>query len=426
MAQKTIQLFGVVGDPDGITEEKVLDALPKSGDVLLEINSPGGDVFVGFAIFNKLKDFAGEISVDILGQAASMASYLAMAGTKRTIRRNARMMIHNPFTGRFGDAKRFEKTAEELKALTEEMAQVYADATGIEFDKIKDMMDEETWMDAGTADKLGFAKEVEGSPEKKVKSYSAYLLEQSGYKKVPPIYASMPDDDEVITDEENQMLDKIKKLLGVEKSEDVFARVEELIAKMVSLEEKIVTLEKAAKSTPGPSLEPADKNIQQMLVQQKTEITSEYTAKLGEKDATIDMLVNQVNDATTFVQTLRKEKREEVLKSLVGIYINAAQLELAEAEKPSIYEVSDAIFNAKVSFMKAGGPGHAELLKIQGVNSEDDDDGTVPKTAQDETVMRAKKLVAAEKFKTMAEAQEAVWTEDPGLRERYDVESWEK
>jgi ATP-dependent Clp endopeptidase proteolytic subunit ClpP len=421
MAQKTIQLFGVVGDPDGITEEKVLEALPKSGDVLLEINSPGGDVFVGFAIFNKLKDFEGKIAVDILGQAASMASFLAMVGTERTIRKNARMMVHNPFTGRFGDAKQFEKTAEELKALEDELAQVYADATGMEVEKVKTLMNDETWMDAKTAVKLGFATKIEDSAEKKVKNYSAFLLEQSGYKNVPSIYATMPDDDEEITDEESQMLDKIKELLGVEKSEDVFAKVEELIAKITSLEETVVTLKETAK--PAPAV-PADNDLQKVLAQQKTEITSEYTAKLGEKDAVINMLTDQVNNATTFVQTLRKEKRQDVLKSLVGVYINPAQLELAEAEKPSIYEVSDEIFEAKVRFMKAGGTAHADLLKVQGKDS--GDDGDTPETAADEIVARAKKLVDAGKAKTMAEAQDVVMTEDSDLRNRYDAESWEK
>jgi ATP-dependent Clp endopeptidase proteolytic subunit ClpP len=421
MAQKTIQLFGVVGDPDGITEEKVLEALPKSGDVLLEINSPGGDVFVGFAIFNKLKDFEGKIAVDILGQAASMASFLAMVGTERTIRKNARMMVHNPFTGRFGDAKQFEKTAEELKALEDELAQVYADATGMEVEKVKTLMNDETWMDAKTAVKLGFATKIEDSAEKKVKNYSAFLLEQSGYKNVPSIYATMPDDDEEITDEESQMLDKIKELLGVEKSEDVFAKVEELIAKIASLKETVVTLKETAK--PAPAV-PADNDLQKVLAQQKTEITSEYTAKLGEKDAVINMLTDQVNNATTFVQTLRKEKRQDVLKSLVGVYINPAQLELAEAEKPSIYEVSDEIFEAKVRFMKAGGTAHADLLKVQGKDSGDDED--TPETAADEVVARAKKLVDAGKAKTMAEAQDVVMAEDSDLRNRYDAESWEK
>ena len=121
---------------DGITAAQVTEALAglKDGETLeLSINSPGGDVYEGIAIFNAIREVAKThpVVVTINGLAASMASYIALAA--RTVDGNAVVkasdnsifMIHNPYTGMYGDYKKFEKTASYLKQLAGALSGVY-------------------------------------------------------------------------------------------------------------------------------------------------------------------------------------------------------------------------------------------------------------------------------------------------------------
>ena len=127
---------------DGITAAQVTEALAglKDGETLeLSINSPGGDVYEGIAIFNAIREVAKThpVIVTINGLAASMASYIALAA--RTVDGNAVVkasdnsifMIHNPYTGIYGDYKKFEKTASYLKQLAGALAGVYQSVSKI-------------------------------------------------------------------------------------------------------------------------------------------------------------------------------------------------------------------------------------------------------------------------------------------------------
>lgn len=131
--------------------------LDRCGDVVVHINSPGGDVFAGAAIYSALRSHKGNVTVQIVGIAASAASVIAMAGDEVLISPVAYMMIHNPWTMAQGDAHEMEHQAEILREIGNGLVAAYAQKTGLETDEIQRLLDAETYMNAETAVELGFA-----------------------------------------------------------------------------------------------------------------------------------------------------------------------------------------------------------------------------------------------------------------------------
>jgi ATP-dependent Clp protease protease subunit len=161
-----ILLYDIIGQDfwsgDGVTAKKFAAQLASLGPVsriLLRINSPGGDVFDGAAIYNQLKTHGARIDVVVDGLAASAASVVAMAGEKITMAENAMMMVHNPWTIAMGDSTEMRKVADTLDKVSEAMRTSYA-RTGKKDAEIAALLDAETWLTAKDAVKEGFADEI--------------------------------------------------------------------------------------------------------------------------------------------------------------------------------------------------------------------------------------------------------------------------
>lgn len=130
------------------------------GDITLRINSPGGDIFDGIAIYNDLLAYDGNVKVEITGVAASIASIIAMAGDEITIAENAFFMVHNAWTIGAGNRHDMSKIADTLAKIDDAMARTYAARTTTGVRAIKQMMDDETWLTAKEAKDAGFATAV--------------------------------------------------------------------------------------------------------------------------------------------------------------------------------------------------------------------------------------------------------------------------
>lgn len=129
-------------------------------EVDVEINSPGGDVFAGLAIYNGLRASGKKINVKVLGLAASAASLVAMAGDTIEMPENAFMMIHNPWGFAMGGADEMRNTADVLDKIGTSLASTYAKRTGKTDQEITALLDAETWMTAQEAVDAGFATSV--------------------------------------------------------------------------------------------------------------------------------------------------------------------------------------------------------------------------------------------------------------------------
>ncbi|TIY11622.1 MAG: Clp protease ClpP, partial [Mesorhizobium sp.] len=159
-----VVLYGDVGDMwgdgSGFTGRDVVEALAEhgKGPVSVRLNSGGGFVFEGVAIFNALKAH-GDVTVYVDGLAASAASVIAMAGDKIVMRDGALIMIHDPSGVTIGNAEDHRETADTLDKLGSIIAGIYSHKTGIDAAEMRAMMLTETWLDAEEAVEFGFASD---------------------------------------------------------------------------------------------------------------------------------------------------------------------------------------------------------------------------------------------------------------------------
>lgn len=156
-----IWLYGEIGDRFyGLTDAAgVIEQLPARGDVVLRLNSPGGDVFEGLAIYNALRRHKGQVRVEVDALAASAASLVAMGADTVAMAANSMIMIHNPWTITAGDQDELAKTAEVLGKVQAQLVDVYATRSGQPAATIGELMAAETWFTADEAIATGLADE---------------------------------------------------------------------------------------------------------------------------------------------------------------------------------------------------------------------------------------------------------------------------
>ena len=153
-----IGLFGITA-ADFKDELQQMDA---GGDIRVSINSPGGSVFDGIAIYSLLKERQDRTKVEVYGLAASIASVIALAGNELVMREGAFFMLHDPWTLTMGDADEHRKSAEILDKIGGQIRNIYAGRTMWTDEELDAAMQEETWLTAAEAVEAGFADRAEG------------------------------------------------------------------------------------------------------------------------------------------------------------------------------------------------------------------------------------------------------------------------
>lgn len=162
-ADNSISIYDVIGeDPwsgGGITAKRIDGALRMIGkkDVVVNINSPGGDLFEGLAIYNLLRAHEAKVTVRVMAMAASAASVIAMAGDEIQIARAGFFMIHNAWVLAMGNQHDLREVADWLQPFDQTMADLYAARTGLSAKEVTKLMDSETWIGGAKAVELGFS-----------------------------------------------------------------------------------------------------------------------------------------------------------------------------------------------------------------------------------------------------------------------------
>lgn len=158
------------------TFQKQLESV-KTRNLEVHINSYGGEVSEGLAIYHLLKDFKGSVTTINDGFACSIASVILMAGSKRVMKRSSLMLIHNAWTAGAGDANTLEKMADDLRKITNASVEIYKQVTKQKESVIKDLMDKETWLTPDEAYRLGFISEVsEESVQQSINQSNLYKM----------------------------------------------------------------------------------------------------------------------------------------------------------------------------------------------------------------------------------------------------------
>ena len=139
-----------------------LEAQDPEKDIQLYINSPGGSVTAGFAIYDTMQFISSDISTICTGMAASMGAVLLVAGTKgkRFALKHSRVMIHQPMGGAQGQASDIEITAREIQKLKKELYTIIADHSGNSYERVEKDSDRDYWMTALEAKEYGMIDDV--------------------------------------------------------------------------------------------------------------------------------------------------------------------------------------------------------------------------------------------------------------------------
>lgn len=162
---------------EGITGESVILALDQLGGkrATVRINSPGGSVFDGIAIFNALKRYPGGVDVVIDSLCASIASVIALAGETRTSAKGSMWMVHRAMSFAFGNQEDFKKTLALLETGDKTLVGIYADSMkGKSPEEIEALMSAETWFTADEAVAIGLATKTDGE-SKQAPSVAAWF-----------------------------------------------------------------------------------------------------------------------------------------------------------------------------------------------------------------------------------------------------------
>lgn len=184
-----LYIYSEIGDGwfGGMSAASCADALKQIGNVDtldIYINSPGGNVFDGIAIYNQLARFKARKIVHVDALAASIASVIAMAGDVIKMASNAQMMIHDPWGLVAGTAEDLRTTADTLDQCRDTILDTYVARAKVDRDECMKWMSDETWMRAATALERGFCDEIE-QVEQGDPNDSAFPL-LAKFKNTPP------------------------------------------------------------------------------------------------------------------------------------------------------------------------------------------------------------------------------------------------
>jgi ATP-dependent protease ClpP protease subunit len=210
-----ITLYGAIGESfweDSISAKSFSEELKKLdssvNEITVRINSPGGDVFDGIAIYNRLKQHPAKIIVKIDGLAASIASVIALAGDEVSMGEGALYMVHLPWTMAFGNRNELDNTINRLLDVEEQLISIYAKKCKKSRSEIKGMLEKETWMDAAQAIDNGF---VDSSTEETMPIAAAVLDKASWISKMPK---NINTSDKAAKEEYRQVKKKIEDYLA--------------------------------------------------------------------------------------------------------------------------------------------------------------------------------------------------------------------
>ena len=267
-----VYLFNDIGT-FGVTAQNFIDEIKEYEDTELNIhiNSLGGEVFEGMAIYSIIQRRKAKTTVYIEGIAASIASVIALAADEVIMSENSLLMIHNAWGGTQGEAKDMRKQAKILDKITNEIAEVYVKKSGIPYNEVIRMMDEETWLTAEEAVALGLVDSI-SEPIKVAAKYDVSKYKNITNKKVEQILS-------LTKKREINMTEELKTWFN--------SKVEEIIAKV-----------KDSKDV---------ETVESVNVEVKLADNEEIMNKFSDLDGTISKLNNSIGELEGEKETLIAE-----------------------------------------------------------------------------------------------------------------------
>lgn len=189
----TINIFGDItswpwleSDVSSYNLVQELDALQDAGQIDVYINSYGGEVAEGLAIYNALKRHKAKVVTHCEGFACSVASVIFMAGDERVMSNASLLMIHNAWTYTQGNAQELRKEADDLDTITQASKNAYLERVNIDAAELSAMMDSEKWLDPAECLEKGFATAIVGDDSSGKPSQQAKQAVYNAMRKIEP------------------------------------------------------------------------------------------------------------------------------------------------------------------------------------------------------------------------------------------------
>lgn len=167
-------------------------------DITLEINSPGGYIDAGSEMYTALKKYPGNVTAQVVGQACSAASWIALAADKVEMSPTAQMMIHRVSVGVEGNVDDLTSALQSLDSMDQTYVDLYSKRTGLDKQEVYRMMCETTWMNAKQAVDKGFADSIMFENDQTpavVNAYGVPVLSNSAIRKIKELIHEKSDDD---------------------------------------------------------------------------------------------------------------------------------------------------------------------------------------------------------------------------------------
>ena len=274
-----ISIYDEIGD-FGTSAKEFIEEVKSvgDGDITLRINSVGGSVFDGLAIYNTLRSHSGFVSIKIEGLAASISTVIAMAGDSIEMSENGFFMIHNPFGKSAGEAGDMRKTADLLDKIKDEIMEIYSKRTNLTFGELSDMMDKETWLSSQEAMDMGFIDKIT-EPMKIAASFDLSKFTNVNEQEVND-KLSLTNNKKKMTEELKTWFNGVKEeILNAVKGEEVSTPSDEV---SISISDNEVIVNK---------FEELEENANSLREEKE-----ELAALVGEKEGTIAELTNKISD----------------------------------------------------------------------------------------------------------------------------------
>tara|TARA_R100001443_G_scaffold56834_2_gene67740 strand:- start:2 stop:997 length:996 start_codon:yes stop_codon:yes gene_type:complete len=274
-----VLIYEQIGDW-GVTAQNFIKDVQSVGksDLTVRINSVGGSVFDGLAIYNILRSHKGNVNVKIEGLAASIASIIALGGDNIEMAENGFFMIHNPFGNSFGDAEEMRKTADLLDKIKKELVSVYVKQSSLTESEIQDMMDEETWLTSQEALEMGFVDTIT-EPIKIAASFDLSRFNNVDSKEVKNKL-------ELLTNNKsNKMTEELKTWFNGVKEEIINAVKGEVVAETPANEEVSVVLSDNEEIVNKLTDLSNEKEELTGIVAEKESIIADFENKVSEMEA---------------------------------------------------------------------------------------------------------------------------------------------
>lgn len=158
-------------DDDVINAKDIRESLESvTDDIVIKLNSPGGDVFEGIEIYNYLKDHPSNVTVEVTGVAASAATFITAGANEVIMNVGTSLMIHEASTFTWGNKSDIQKTLNALETIDESILSIYSEKTGQSNEQLEEWMNEEKWFTADEAVEFGFADSVKRDNAESVES----------------------------------------------------------------------------------------------------------------------------------------------------------------------------------------------------------------------------------------------------------------